>query len=140
MNRQHLCLHMTLFAFASLLLVHSVTSFCYKISPAGSTRTCSTVSNQQQAFYNKYKPILQKIQGQFSVPKKTILHAEHDLDAIESLTELNELSESIGGPDLLGCVSLDEARDMLWDYAQEAAESDEGHDHDHDHHHHHDHD
>ena len=74
------------------------------------------------------------------MPKKTSLKAEHDLDAIESLAELNEVSYYIGGPDLLGCASLEEARDMLWDHAQEAAESDEGHEHDHDHHHHHDHD
>merc|ERR1719343_358857 len=68
---------------------------------------------------------------------KTTLKAEHDIDDIDSLEELNEICESIGGPNLLQCASIEEARDILWDYAQEAAESDDGHDHDH--HHHHDH-
>jgi len=63
---------------------------------------------------------------------------EHDIDNIESLEELQDVSDALGGPDLLECASLDEARDKLWDWAMEAGS--EEHDHDHDHEHSHDHD
>lgn len=67
--------------------------------------------------------------------KTTCLQGEFDVDAIDSLAELNELSESVGGPDLMGCATLDEARDILWDHAQAIGSEDHNHEHEHDHDH-----
>ena len=65
--------------------------------------------------------------------KTTCLQGEFDVDEIDSIAELNELSESVGGPDLMGCATLDEARDILWDHAQAIGSEDHNHEHEHDH-------
>ena len=126
--------HLTLLSLIVMQSINPITAFCHHTSPN------FTINNVRNAVLNHQRamniPFLQRPGWRAN---KTSLKAEHDIDNIESLEELNEICENIGGPNLLECASIEEARDILWDYAQEAAESDDGHDHDHNHHHHHDH-
>lgn len=56
--------------------------------------------------------------------KNNMQKQEFDIDNITSVSELNELSRSIGGPQFGETFSIESAKDQLWDFVEESAEDD----------------
>lgn len=53
-----------------------------------------------------------------------VIQQEFDIDSMESIEELNDLSKSVGGPILSGYSSLESAKDSLWAFVEDTAEDD----------------